>query len=70
MSTPFKNQWILGRAEQGRGTTCAPARVRRGEEPGALVPCEALPQRRHEHPRPPRARDGLCKRPKWIDRDT
>jgi hypothetical protein len=70
MSTQFKNQWILARSGQGRGTACAPAKAQEGAEPGALVPCEALPARPHQRSRPPRQHGGLYKRPKWIDRDT
>ena len=77
MSTPFNDQWNLVRTEHGRAAACTPA----GDTPAEHTPAEhsekpdafgfpkALPARRHERPRAVRE-GGLCKRPKWIDRDT
>ncbi|HKD55524.1 MAG TPA: hypothetical protein VKB72_15020 [Steroidobacteraceae bacterium] len=67
MSTRFNDQWILVRGEDGRAAACTPAE--HGEKPDALALPEALPARRHERARAVRE-GGLCKRPKWIDRDT
>jgi len=67
MSTPFNDQWILLRPEDGRAAACMPGE--HSEKPHALAPPEVLPARRHERPRAV-PEGALCKRPKWIDRDT
>jgi len=67
MSTPFNDQWNLVRTEHGRAAACTPAG--HTEKPDAFGFPKALPARRHERARAVRE-GGLCKRPKWIDRDT
>jgi hypothetical protein len=68
MSRPFNDQWILHRADPGRGTACVPAG--KGSEPDALMTREGLRAQRRGRSRTVRMSDGLHKRPKWIDRDT
>ncbi|HVN46868.1 MAG TPA: hypothetical protein VMT66_16685 [Steroidobacteraceae bacterium] len=67
MSTPFNNQWLLGRA-----------RARRRERPPAAPEAAAVP-RQAAVPRHPRRTPGfgpavagttMRKHPRWVDRDT
>ena len=71
MSTPYNNQWVLGRSRarwRRRGRAAASGGV--GEPPVALPqePHERPPSV-HERPQPALGR-AVRKRPRWIDRDT
>jgi hypothetical protein len=68
MSTPYNDQWVLPRGEEGRGTGCA--RAEQDEGADAAVNADARSARQRHRTRAARMAGGLCKRPRWIDRDT